>query len=452
MNPKPMHLNRPKWANTLLAVCLACAMAPALADNAPNKLSSEDFTKAKASLELINSKLGKASKSKAQIKLVESDDINIGAAEDDASAIAVTTALVLQFADDRDAMASLIARQQSLPGPNTEQKPEAKKSPTVGKLMGMLGSAVGGAVDSKIGVSGASQTLTEGGSEIINSIGSQAQDKSADEASVNWMLDAGYNPHGALRAQKKLLSLSDAGKTSKLSAQHPVSADKVAYIEALIDDNAKAKAMSADSKSPLWGPAKATNSAAPLAAVAATAAPAVAGSSEAVSTTASTNNDSIDGTSLSRFAVIKNDVAFLGESQALAKHSLTADGFKKLDQEWSARMAQDKGQALAQRYAMHYLEASQGEFADWGIDVAQIKQTGRLQLGTDPTGVDDWIVLHKAHRNIAAGGADAAAAFTKAAKEKGMSDYDFNIVNAWWTQRAKDRAAKGDKTLVQRMN
>lgn len=444
-NPK----QTPRLAAILLALCFTGAAAPAFADNEFGKLSSEEATKAKASLELINNKLGKVSKSKAQVKLIESDEINIlQSADDNKDTISVTTALVLQFADDRDAIASLIARQHV----RQTQSPEKRKSPTTSKFLDMLGSAVNSAVDSKVGVSGVGQTLSEGGSEVISSAYSQAQERAADEASINWMLEAGYNPHGAVRAQKKLLTLSEAGKTSAMNQHQPASADRVAYLEALVDDNAKSKTLSADSKNPLWARVQGNSNASAVAASAETTAALTHHKPEAAAvSTDSSSDEPIDGFSLSRYAAIKNDIAFMGESPALAKHSLTQEAFSRLDQQWAARMAQDKSRNLSKRYANQYLEASQGDFADWGKDVAQVRQTGRLQLGTDPTAVDDWLVLQKMQKEIASGGPDAATAFAKAVKEKGLSLYDFNIIHSWWVQRTKDQAAKGDNSLLQRM-
>lgn len=438
-----------RLAAVLLTTCLIGGMAPVLADNESGKLSSEELIKAKASLELINNKLGKFSKAKTQIKLVESDEINIGPATDDKTTITLTSALVAEFADDRDAIASLVARQQAQQNQEPKQKTEKIKSPTTSKLMDMLGSAVNGAIDSKLNVSGAGQTLSEGSNEIISSVYSQSQEKAAAEASITWLVEAGYNPYGAVRAQQKLLTLSKAGRTGALDQVQRASEDKVAYLEALIDDNAKAKALGADSKNPLWPQAIGSRNTGVGPAAAATA---QATNKIETTTAASANDEPIDGVSLSRYAAIKNDVAFIGEGRALNKYNLTPEAFSTLDRQWTERMTQDQSLDLSKRYAVYYLEASQGEFADWGKDVAQIKQTGRLQLGTDPTGVDDWITLHKAHKEASRGGPDTATAFATTAKDKGLSIYDFNIINAWWSQRAKDLAVQGDKSLLQRMN
>jgi hypothetical protein len=434
----------------LLALCVASGAAPVFANGAAGKLTSEEATKAKASLELINSKLAKVSKTQAQVKLIESDEINIlRSTAEDKVAISITTALVQHFADDRDAIASLIALQHV----RQSKVSEKLKSPTASRFLGALSSAVGSVVDEKSGVSGLGQTMNEGGTEAINSAYSQTQSRAADEAGINWMLEAGYNPHGAVRAQRELLTLSEAGKTSAMNELQRVSADRVAYLEALVDDNAKAKALSSDSKSPLWPPNKSSSTVATApASVDITAAAAAPSSVQATPVSAGSGRDEpIDGVSLSRYAAIKNDIAYMGESAALAKHSLAQDAFSKLDQQWTDRMAQDKSLDLSRRYATQYLEASQGDYADWGRDVAQVRQTGRLQLGTDPTAVDDWLSLLKAQKEAASAGSAAAAVFAQRAKEKGLSVYDFQIVNAWWSQRAKDHAAKGDQGLLRRM-
>jgi hypothetical protein len=428
-----------RTAALMVAISFMSLVAPVLAQNSVDKLSSDELVKAKAALEVIHDKLSKIGKTQSQIQLVDSDEIDIQTADDDKGTISLSTALVLHFRDDRDAVASLIARQQASQRKKPVAKQETKKSPTVSKLMDMVGSAVSSAVDAKVGISGAAQTAAEGGSEVIDRVASQVLEKEIDEASVNWLAEAGYNPYGAIRAQKSLSALPEGSRGQKL-ATNP---EKVAYLEALVEDNPKAKAFSADAKTPLLSRPPASSSA---------SANGTASNSMTVKTSGDAGDEPIEGVSLSRYAAIKNDIAFKGESEGLAKHNLTAEAFAKIDQQWSSRIAQDKNRSLNARYATHYLEASQGEFADWGRDVAQVKQTGRLQLGTDPTGVDDWVALHKAHQEAARGGPDAVAAFGKAAKDKGLSLYDFQIVNAWWAQRAKDRASQGDRSLLQRMN
>lgn len=420
--------------NFAFSALLASILPSSFAGESSEKLTSDEITKTKATLEVIQSKLTKASKSKTQIQVLDSDEVRIQTSDNGKGIITITTGLVLRFNDDRDAVASLIAQQQALFNQKPEPRAEQKKNPTTSRLMDLVGSAVSNAVDSKVGISGASQTIAEGGSEIANSLISRAREKEADESTISWMIESGYNPYGALRAQKVMLALVDAGQ-----AQSKVDpGERIAYLEALIQDNSKSKNFTPTDKIALVNRPQA-----------------------AASTTSSTNSSNestgavdepIDGVSLSQYAAIKNDIAFKGNIEGLAKHNLSPDAFTKIDQQWTSRIAQDKKLNLAVRYSTHYMEASQGEFADWGRDVAQIKQTGRLQLGTDPTSVDDWIFLYKANKEVALGGPDGVAAFNKAAKDKGLSAYDFQIVNAWWTQRAKDKASQGDKSLLQRMN
>ena len=93
----------------LLALLLATQLSSASADD---KLSSNEQTQAGATLELINSKLAKASKFKPELKLSDSDDIDLQLSEDDKT-LTLTTGLVQQLRDDRDALAGLIAHQHA---------------------------------------------------------------------------------------------------------------------------------------------------------------------------------------------------------------------------------------------------------------------------------------------------------------------------------------------------
>lgn len=437
---KPMSIKT--FLTQAIGLCLAvgsiAAYAPATAQNNANSLSADELVKAKAMLEVIHDKLAKVGKSKSQVQLIESEEIDIQSSDDGKGVITLTSGLIVHFRDDRDAVASLIARQQASHIRKPTPKQEGKKSPTVSKLMDMVGSAVSTAVDSKVGVSGAAQTVAEGSGEIVDRMALQTRKREIDEAIVNWMLEVGYNPYGAVRAQKSLSVLPEGSRGQKLAA----SPDKLAYLEALVEDHPKAKAFSVDGKTALIQKAPATSS------------PTNAAASTTITTkaTSDSSDEPIEGVSLSRYAAIKNDIAYKGESEGLTKHNLSTEAFAKIDQQWAVRISQDKTFNLSARYATHYMEASQGEFTDWGRDVAQVKQTGRLQLGTDPTAVDDWIELFRMNKGPARDTPDADAAFNKAIKEKGLSLYDFQIVNAWWSQRAKDKAAQGDKSLLQKMN
>ena len=44
-----------------------------------------------------------------------------------------------------------------------------------------------------------------------------------------------------------------------------------------------------------------------------------------------------------------------------------------------------------------------------------------------------------------------AEELTAIAKAKGLTSYDFNIVNSWWMQRARERASQGDTSLYQKL-
>lgn len=222
--------------------------SPSLAQSTAEQLSADEIIKAKAVVDVINDKLAKVSQTKSRVRVVESSDIDIQAASDDPYQFALSSSLVARFADDRDALASLIARQLAVVKQKPTPKPEAKKSPVGGKLMGMFRSAVSGAIDSRVGVSGTTDLVTEGSGEVIDAITAQSNEKEVDQLSIAWLLEAGYNPYGSIRAQKSLATLPEGSSGQKLAA----SPERVAYLEALVDDHPKAKAFAAADKSPLW--------------------------------------------------------------------------------------------------------------------------------------------------------------------------------------------------------
>lgn len=159
----------------------------------------------------------------------------------------------------------------------------------------------------------------------------------------------------------------------------------------------------------------------------------------------------VDGISLAQYAAIKNLIAFKNEAEALEKFNLSAERFKRIQDEWTQRMTRDTGSKLTNTYGQHYLESSEGQFTDWGKDVAQAMKSGRLQLGSEPTAPDDWVSLYKTEKETATEGSAGLTALAKAAEDKGMTVYDFHIVNAWWLRRAKERATGGDSSLMQRI-
>lgn len=390
-------------------------------------------------LEAMHQALAKVSGIKSRLLLSDSDEVNAFATEAEGEKLIVLNmGLVDALGDDRDALVSVLAHEYAHHG-----KSHLASTKSTNSLFGVLGVVVGAVIDYKLGTGGLGQDIGGAGAKVITRSFSRDQEREADATGLQWMVDAGYNPAGAVRAQRKFLEMAGSSGGFSLFRTHPGSDERVVNLQGLIAANAKAQALNSDQKVALALPSAEQDDE-------------EADESEGQAVAAFTEPpaallEPVQGTSLAGFAQISNDIVFMGEAKALARHKLSASRYAQINDGWTARMRGESGHTLTGAYSAHYFEASQGRFAAWGKDVAQAMRSGRLAQATEPVPVDDWAALVQAQRQAVKDGQYDAAAFERAVKAKGMTSYDFNIVNSWWMQRARERAAQGDTSLYQKL-
>lgn len=390
-------------------------------------------------LEDMHQKLAKVSGIDAKLLLSDSDDVNAFATEvKGEKLIVLNMGLIDALGDDRDALVAVLAHEYAHHG-----KSHLASTKSTNSLFGVLGVVVGAVIDYKLGTGGLGQDIGGAGAKVITRTFSRDQEREADATGLQWMVDAGYNPAGAVRAQRKFLEMAGSSSGFSLFRTHPGSDERVVNLQGLIAANARAQALQSDQKVAL---------AMPLAGESDEKAAETEGRVVAAFTEPpAALLEPVQGTSLASFAQISNDIVFMGETKALARHKLSASRYAQINDGWTARMRGESGHTLTGAYAMHYFEASQGRFAAWGKDVAQAMRSGRLAQASEPLPVDDWAALVLAQRQAVKDGQYDAAAFERAATARGLTSYDFNIVNSWWMQRARERAAQGDTSLYQKL-
>lgn len=415
--------------NSYIDVAKAAAQAK---DPADQKFFSE--------LEEMHQKLAKVSGIEAKLLLSDSDEINAFATEaKGAKVIVLHMGLVDALAEDRDALVSVLAHEYAHHG-----KSHLASTKSTNSIFGVLGVVVGAVIDYKLGTGGLGQDIGGAGAKVITRSFSRDQEREADALGLQWMVDAGYNPAGAVRAQRKFLEMAGSSGGFSLFRTHPGSEERVVNLQGLIAANAKAQTLQSDTKVALTLPADDEDEDVQMASS--------NGPGEATPTEPpAAMLEPVQGTSLETYAQISHDIVFMGEAKALAKHKISASRYAQINEGWTQRMRTETGHALSGAYSRHYFASSQGQFAVWGKDVAQAMRSGRLEQENGPVPVEDWVELAKAQQKAVKDGQYDAAAFERVAQAKGMTSYDFNIVNSWWTQRARERAARGDTSLFQKL-
>lgn len=384
----------------------------------------------------MHQKLAKVSGIEAKLLLSDSDEVNAFATEvKGEKVIVLNMGLIDELGDDRDALVGVLAHEYAHHG-----KSHIASTRSNNTVFGVLGAIVGGVIDYKLGTRGLGQDIGGAGAKVITRSFSREQERDADALGLQWMVEAGYNPAGAVRAQRKFLAMAGANSGFSLFRSHPGSDERVNNLEGLIAASDKARALQSDVKVALSLPEPET----------ATEETALAMATPQPEPGAALL-EPVHGVALEKFAQVSNDVVFLGEAKGLAKHKLTPARYAQINEGWTARMAKEPGSGLSLAYSRRYFEASQGRFAAWGRDVAQAFQSGKLREAGEPLPADDWADLLKAQQNAVSDGRYDAAAFEQAAKVKGLTAYDFNIVNSWWMQRAKERMAQGDMSVFQKI-
>lgn len=148
----------------------------------------------------IHVKLAQASGLQTKLYLSDSDEVNAYATlgKDNEKRIVFNKGLIDLMGRDRDAIAAVMTHEFAHHGKN-----HIENTPSSNKAMGVLGAAVGGFLSYKFGIGSLGQDVEQLGAKVISRSFSRDQEREADREGLSWMVNAGDNPIGAIRAHTK---------------------------------------------------------------------------------------------------------------------------------------------------------------------------------------------------------------------------------------------------------
>jgi Zn-dependent protease with chaperone function len=366
-------------------------------------------------------KLGAAFGLQTRLLVSDSGDINAFAGHLKKEKIVVMNiGLIVALKDDRDAIAAVMGHEIA-----HHAKNHVKSGATKRRVLGILGVAAGAVLDHATG--GAAGELaydaTGLGANLLSSKFNRDQERQADTEGLGRMVDAGYDPQGAVRMHRFLLS-KGGGKGGFL-ASHPGGVDRIANIEKQIAASPAAQALAGKEKAALYVEAAEDEAEEDGADLAALMAP-------------------IEGVTLERYAAMSNEItAAGGTTEAYAKLGTTEEGFGALTAQWTQRMSQDPSGAMVRRYSIAYIEASTGRLAPYAKNTARRMRGEEVDEEAPPLPLADYIAANKALQ----GGGDVSPAEYQAWATRQLAPfkvtfYEWTIVQSWWSQTlTRDPAA-----------
>ncbi|OYU10013.1 MULTISPECIES: M48 family metallopeptidase [unclassified Limnohabitans] len=239
---------KPTLGHAMVAISLAWLCTPAYAERfidvnkAMGAVKSPSLQSFLSDLNAIHVQLGKVSGLKTRLMLSDSDEVNAYATlgKDDEKLIVFNQGLISLMENDRDAIAAVMSHEFAHHGKN-----HIENTQTSNKALGVLGAAVGGLLSYKFGIGSLGQDVGQLGAKVISRSFSRDQEREADREGLQWMVNAGYNPVGAIRAHTKLLSLGDS-QTASLFKTHPSSVERIDNMKTDIEKNPQAKGLVSD--------------------------------------------------------------------------------------------------------------------------------------------------------------------------------------------------------------
>ena len=149
-----------------------------------------------------------------------------------AKTITLTLEMLEMIGNDSDQFAALIGHEIT----HIAQNHQAQKE-SVNNILNLLGAIAGVVIDAKLqnttrGYQGIGQDIADVGTALASNAYSRSEEKEADEYGFRWMVQAGYDPQGAIRLHKGLLNRS--GDSISFLSDHPSSSDRIANINHMI--------------------------------------------------------------------------------------------------------------------------------------------------------------------------------------------------------------------------
>lgn len=428
---------------SLLVLCLAGSVCaePKFVD-AADWLESTKTPKTKRMLESVLDMRDKlVAKSGIEIRLLISsdEDLNAFATEYKGEKIvALNIGLLNAFADDRDVIAAVLAHELG-----HHAKDHIAKSQSTDTALGILGAVVGAVIDARIGtrggISGIGSDLAGLGADLLSKTFSRDQEREADQVGLQWMTEAGYNPQGAVRLHQKLLAMGGSGGPSFLRT-HPTSDERIANIEAFIQENSDAQKHAAASPTALAKSEQQVAKVAPATSTPATQSP----------VPAAVPSEPLEGFTLEAYAKMVSELSYTNHAAATYKKlGITPEKFKRLNEGFTKRIQQDKGLQLTQRYSNYYLAASLGPYAKYGKDAARAYASNEPLQESAPMTIEKWVEISVQMEKRGLDGHEAAA---KVLKPHELTPYDWNVIHHWWNRKIAESAQSGDMAMLTQWN
>ena len=168
-------------------------------------------------------------------KVLISDDPILNAwaiSANGAKAVTLTLEMLEMIGNDSDQCAALMGHEIT----HIARNHGAQKA-SVSRILNLLGAIAGVVMDAKLqntrgGYQGIGQDIADVGTALASNAYSRSEEKEADEYGFRWMVQAGYDPQGAIRLHKGMLNRS--GDSISFLSDHPSSSDRIANINQMI--------------------------------------------------------------------------------------------------------------------------------------------------------------------------------------------------------------------------
>ena len=387
-------------------------------------------------------------------KLVWSTDPDINAFATEVGGdkiVVVQEGLLAQMDGDRDAVAAVLGHE--LAHHKCDHIRKGKKKQEGARVLGaILGAVVGAKVGRNAGdLAGAATAAAVGvGASLVALKFNRDQEMEADRLAVGWMIDAGYNPDGMLRLQRKLGELSAGKRQAAIFSTHPTSAKRYEAAQKQIAKLAPPPELLARDVAPLASADALASATAEIKKVEDDrVAQALKIDAPEVAAEALVPVEQVD---FDTYAALENQIQFSGDkgkASLLKKNKLNDAQWDNVQGTFSARMTANP--ALRTRFSVAYFRAAQGPLAAYGRDLADSYEKSQPPQLDPPYPLETGAQIFA---DMRARGApqltdeQEAAAEKEVLKPHGLSYYDFLIAHNWWARKAKVAAASGDTSML----
>jgi Zn-dependent protease with chaperone function len=406
-------------------------------------------------LEAIYADLERVSGVEATLLYSTSPDINAFATYAGDEKVVVVEAGFVEYAkQDRDAVAAALGHELGHHKADHIRGGQRKR-----QGIRVLGAILGAVVGAKVGVGGGIVSdAVDAGAGLVALKFNRNQELEADRLSVDWLIQAGYNPQGMLRLQQKLAELEKAHPQSAILSTHPTSAKRYAAAEKRIAKRAPPAELLAKRPAPLVDD---TALASANEAIRHDADARLAEALKPNDAPAAALLESRQGMKLADYAALSMELEWAGEkgrAAVLKRHQLTAAQWTETSEVFGTRIRSDP--SVADYFKVHYFRAAQGRFAAYGRDLADSYEKGQALELAPPLPIDEFRALATAPAassrsgiELAEGsktidGSKAGAPYDRTLRQHGLSRQDFEIVDAWWLRRIEIAVLEGDRSIT----